>query len=146
MCEVYKDPENQCDKVSVVITMPAGAQNVTVQISEDGLSATIKYKWSETMYDMSDLYAKMLAAGTVTLHHPKILMINAGLEKYRNRIDAAPESAIKINFPIKVQTSAGSWTKFGVRRDNGTQIMVVDLTGFVKSYNTKISDSVVDFD
>lgn len=146
VCETYKNPGDQCDKVTAMIIMPGGTQNVSVNISEDDLSANIKYKWSKTMYDMEDVYSKMLAANTITLHHPRILAINTGLTKYRSRIDEAPESCIKIDFPIKVQTSAGSWSKFGVRRGDGTQIMVLDLTGFVKSYNTKISDSVVEFD
>lgn len=144
VCEVYKDPENQCEKVALVIDMPGGAQKVTIQISDDGATATIKYQWCKTMIDMPDLFRKMLAFRDI--HHPRILCIKNGLEKYRQRIDAAPEAMMTICLPIRVQTSSDSWSHVGVKRDDGTQILMADITGYVKNYNTKLINTVVQFD
>lgn len=71
------------------------------------------------MFDMQDLHRKMLANIQINIHHPRILCIKNGLEKYRQRIDAAPEASIKVTLPI---------------------------TGYVKNYNTKLIDTVVQFD
>lgn len=145
VCEVYQDPDNQCEKLSLVVSLPAGASNVKVETTDDGETAIVKYQWSKTMIDMGDLYQKLLANRQIGLHHPRILSIKNGLGKNRQRIDA-PDGLMKITLPIKVQTGIDSWSKFGVKRDDGTQILVVDFTGFVKSTNKKTTDAAVVFD
>lgn len=140
ICEVYKDPQSELDKVSLVLTLPAGAQNVTIEITDGGDTATIKFKWIQSMYNMRDLFGKMIAAKQITIHHPRILCIKNGLEKYRKRMDLAPEATVKIMLPIKVQTSADSWSYNPLKRDDGTLILLADFTGYVKVYTAKIRD------
>lgn len=144
ICEVYKDPESELDKVAMVLTMPAGAQNVTIEISDGGDTATIKYKWIQSMYSMRDLFARMMATRQIAIHHPRVMCIKKGLEKSRKRIDTAPEGLIKITLPITVQTSADSWSQNPVKKDDGTLILMADFTGYVKEYTAKIRE--VDFD
>ena len=144
ICETYKDPENQCEKVAVVITVPAGSQNVKIDISDNGTTATVKYNWSKTMFDMQDLHRKMLANKQINIHHPRILCIKNGLEKYRQR--RKPEASIKVTLPKTVQTASDSWSHSGLKRDDGTQVLIADFTGYVKNYNTKLTDTVVQSD
>lgn len=140
LCESYKDPETANEKVALVVSLPAGAQNVTIELSDNGDTATVKYFWASTMYDMAELYGKMLAKKQIDLHHPRILCIKNGLEKCRKRNDEAPEAAIKVNFPIKVQTGGDSWSMSGVKKQDGTQVLMADFSGFVNDYHAKIRD------
>lgn len=146
ICEIYKDPDNQCEKVAMVVSMPAGVDNVLLHLAEDGLSVKITYEWSSTMYDMNDLYKKLSRTERLPMQHPRVLCVKNALEKFRDRIDTAPMGEITLKFPIKVQTLTDSWSQSGVGRDDGTQILIGDFTGHQKIYNTKLSDSVVKFD
>lgn len=140
ICEMYKDPETELDKVALVLTLPAGAQNVTLETSDGGDTVTIKYKWVQAMYNMRDLFSKMIAAKQITSYHPRVLCIKKGLEKSRKRMDAAPEGMVRIMLPIRVQTSAETWSYNPVKRDDGTLILMADFTGYVKEYTAKIRD------
>lgn len=146
LCEIYKDPENQLDKVLLAVNVPGGAQNVKLELNTEGTAVTLKYNWAKIMYDMDDMFKTAIASKKITSYHPKILSLKGGLEKRRPRIDVAPESIITINLPIRVQTGADSWTKSGAMREDGSQVVMGDFSGFVKEYQSKISDANVIFD
>lgn len=146
ICEKYKDPSNQCEKLALVMQLPSGASNVKIELSDDGVSAIITYQWARSMFNMESLYQKQLTSQQLHIHHPKILCIKNGLQKYRQRIDIAPEAVVKVNLPIKVQTSRESWTKSGVKCEDGSHVLLADFTGFIKNYNTKVADSAVEFE
>ncbi|KAJ6647980.1 hypothetical protein Bhyg_03205 [Pseudolycoriella hygida] len=135
LCEMYKEPENQLEKVVVAVSLPGGAQNVRVEVSEDGMQCLVKYGWPKTMYTMDDLFRKQLE-NKVNIVHPKVICFQV-----RQRIDAIPDSVIKVNLPIKVQTAIDSWTKGGAKRDDGTNMAYAEFQGYVKEYNKKTSES-----
>lgn len=142
----FKDPDTQLEKVIIAVSLPGGVKNVKTELNDDGTRLLVKYAWPQPIFDMEDLFRKQLADQLINLHHPKVLCVQNGLEKVRKRIDAAPESLLTLNLPIKVQTSSDSWTKSGIKRDDGTQLVLVELTGYVKQYNKKITDETVTFD
>lgn len=146
VCEIYKNLENQMDMVILVVCVPSGAQDVKMELNDEGVTATIKYKWSKVICNMEDLFKKPLATNQVTVDHPKILSINAALQNLTNGIDNVPESEIQVRLPIKVQTAPETWTKRGVSRDDGSQIVVAEFLGYVKGYKTKLCDSSVLFE
>lgn len=137
VCEMFIDPETASDKVALVVSLPAAAQNVTIEVSDNGEAASIKYFWPSAMYEMGVLFGKMLAKKELDLYHPRVLCIKNGLEKCRKRNDEAPEAAIKVVFPIKVQTGGESWSMSGVKKADGTQVLMAEFTGYVKDYNIK---------
>lgn len=145
LCEIYKDPDTQMDMVLLVMCVPGGAQNVTIDLNHDGTAAIIKYNWSKVMFNVEDLFKKFVAAKEMTLHHPKVSCVKSGLEKCRFRIDAAPETTTTINLPIKVQTASNTWKRHGVARDDGSQVIIVEFLGYVKEYHKKMSDSCIIF-
>lgn len=139
-------PNTETDKVLIVVSLPGGAQNTKVELHEDGLSVSVKYCWAKTIYNVKDLFKKQLSAGELQEYHPLVLSVKAGLAEARKKIDLAPESVIKIVLPIKVQTAVDSWEKWGVKRDDGTQIVLATFAGFDKDYVKKASDEAVKFD
>lgn len=134
------------DMVILVVCVPGGAKDVKMELNDEGVMATIKYKWSNVVCNMEDLFKKPLATSHVTIHHPKILCIKAALQNFTNEIDNVPESEIQVRLPIRVQTTPESWTKRGVSRDDGSQIVIAEFLGYVKDYNTKLYDSSVLFE
>lgn len=146
LCEIYKDPENQMDKVLVAVSMPGGAHNIKMELNNDGTAVIWKYSWARIMYDMNDMFKKEIIGGQITSYHPKVLCFKNGLERRRHRIDADPHATITITLPIKVQTGEGTWKKSGALRADGSQVVTADFFGFVKDYNKKIADENVVFD
>lgn len=117
-----------------------------LELSDDGTMVMIKYQWAKAMFDMEDLFKKQLASNHITILHPKVLCLKNALSENRQRIDMAPEAIVKINLPTKVQTASGSWQKSGIKREDGTEVVIGDFTGYIKNYNKKITDTTVVFD
>lgn len=141
LCNVYKDPDNQFEKVVLIAMLPGGSTNSRIELSDDGLIAYVKYSWSRTMIRMEDLFKRQLDNNEITTHHPKILCIQDALENVRHRRDLCPESVIKVNLPIRVQTAIDSWTKGGLKRPDGTDIAYGEFKGFIKEYNKTLNDT-----
>lgn len=136
LCNMFKDPDNQFEKVAMAVLLPSGAQNVRVELSQDGMTALVKYGWPKTMYTMEDLFKKHLANKQTTVCDPKVTCFKDALENVRERVDACPQSMIKVNLPIKVQTAVDSWMKGGIVRDDGTHVAYAEFKGHIKEYNT----------
>ncbi|KAJ6642859.1 hypothetical protein Bhyg_07815 [Pseudolycoriella hygida] len=45
-----------------------------------------------------------------------------------------------------VQTASDSWTKGGIKRDDGTHIAFAEFKGYIKDYNKKVEESHLIFD
>lgn len=58
-----------------------------------------------------------------------MLCFKAGLAQFRKKVDVAPDSIIKVGLPIKVQKAVDSWKKWGVVRDDGTQVLIAVFSG-----------------
>lgn len=43
LCNVYKDPDNQFQKVVLIAVLPGGSTNSRIELSDDGLIAYVKY-------------------------------------------------------------------------------------------------------
>lgn len=145
VCEKYKDPESQLEKVIVAISLPGGSQCVRVDVQEDGKSITIKYNWTKPMYVVEELFKPNLAKNDFEVYHPKILAIQRGLESHRKKIDSTPQGELRIKLPIKVQTSPLTHSKSGIMKKDGTLITIIELTGYAKEYNSKVVDATVTF-
>lgn len=144
--EKFKDPVTEYEKLLVVVSLPSGSKNVKAELGDDGITVTIKYAWPKTMYDIQDLFKKQLTSKQFHLYHPMVLCYKNGLENVRKKIDMAPESSIKVNLPMKVQTAVDSWKHWGVIRDDGTQVFLAELSGYVKEYIKKSADESVIFE
>lgn len=146
LCNTFKDPFTQLDKVILAVCLPGGAKNIRIDIDDDGMSATVKYKWPKTSYVMSDLFESKLSPRGMQIYHPMIVALNNMLEKARARIDTAPESVITVKLPIKVQSTLDPTDHWGITRKAGAKIVVVVFTGYVKQYSKKIADYNVKFE
>ncbi|KAJ6634577.1 hypothetical protein Bhyg_13151 [Pseudolycoriella hygida] len=141
LCDMYKDPDNQFENVVLAVLLPSGIRNVRVELNNDGMAAIVKYVWPATMFNIEDLYKKSLSNNEINIFHPKVLCFKNALEKVRARVDASPEGVINVNLPIKVQTASDSWTKGGIKRDDGTHIAFAEFKGYIKDYNKKVEES-----
>lgn len=145
LCDVYKDPDTQCEKVILAFSLPGGVKNVRLEINDDGSVVTIKYDWPETSFNVLDLFKQKLEAKELQNYHPMILSLQSSLENVRSRIDLSPETNVDIKLPIAVQSTPDSYAKWGVKRANGTLILVATFTGYMKIYSKKVADATVDF-
>lgn len=139
ICETYKNPETRLDVVLLMVNLPGGALNT------EGTVVTIKYNWPKAMYNVNDLFKNFVAAGDFAIIHPKVLAVGNALEKCRASIDSAPEGAIVITLPMKVQTGLNTWSKFGISRNDGTQIVMMEFMGYVKDYHKTKEDAKIVF-
>lgn len=146
VCETYKDPSSRMDVVLVMVNLPGGAQNVQIELNNDGTILTMTYNWAKAWYNATNLFSKFVTAKELTMHHPKVLAVENALEKCRLRMDSAPESTMTIKLPIKVQTAPETWKKNGIARDDGMQIVMVEFIGYVKDYHKMKLHAAVVFD
>lgn len=146
LCETYIDPESLNQKVVMVLCLPSGAQNPKVELSDDGATAMVKCSWSKSIYEMEDLFKVPLAAATLNISHPKIMCLKNGLTKARKPVDVTPDTLIKVDLPIKVQTDPASWMHSGVKREDGTMAIVATFAGYINGYTKKVVDSTVKFE
>lgn len=140
ICQIYIDPVTENQKVLAVVSLPGGAQNVKIDLATDGLSATVKYSWAKSMYDVEDLFKTQLDAREFGAYHPMLLCMKQGLALARKKMDVAPAASIKVELPIKCQTSTNSWKKWGVVRDDGAQVLIADFNGLVNEYVVKTAN------
>lgn len=145
ICETYKNPETRLDVVLLMIDLPGGAHSITPELNTEGTAVTIKYSWPKTMYDVNDLFKNFVAAGDFAIIHPKVLAVGNALEKCRANIDSAPEGAILITLPIKVQTGLNTWSKFGIVRKDGMQVVMFEFMGYVKDYHKTKQNAMIVF-
>lgn len=97
----------------------------------DGTRAIVKYVWPKTMFTMEDLIKKQLEQQFISPHHPKVLCIQRALEKVRKIVGICPEAMIKVALPIRVETAIDSWTKGGLKRDDGAEIAYTEFKGYI---------------
>lgn len=97
------------------------------------------------MYVVDDLFRAQLERKQLTKHHPMVLCFKAGVQEARKRIDFAPAASFKVNLPIKVQITPGTWKKWGIVRPDGTQVLFATFTGLPKDYIVTETDETVEF-
>lgn len=146
LCETYKDPDTSHEKVVLAVALPSGAQNVKVELTDDGKMVIINYNWPNTMFDMKDMFKKQFAGKQIDIYHPKVVCLNNALENMRKCSDNAPNASIKVNLPLMVQTSTDTWTKSGLRREDGTQVIIAEFKGYIRNICEPLTDSTVTFD
>jgi hypothetical protein len=56
-------------------------------------------------------------------YHPEVVALQAELEKFREKVDEAPKGLIEVSLPITVQTDTVTWTKDGIKRDDGSLVL-----------------------
>ena len=94
---------------------------------------------------MNDLFAYWVKKKSLELYHPKVVALQAELEKFREKVDEAPKGVIEISIPITVQTDTATWTKDGIKRDDGSLVLMVELQAYQKTYTVKQTDTSVVF-
>lgn len=139
-------PETETEKVLLVATLPGGAQNLKVELHDDGVGVSIKYFWPKIMYNVDDLFRKKLRMPGFHQYHPMILCFKNELAQVRKKIDVAPDGIIKVVLPVQVQTAIGSWEKWGEKREDGSQVVLASFSCFIKDYVKKVADESVVFD
>lgn len=144
--EKFSDPHTQNDMVLIVVCLPSGSQNVDIDLNEDGTKAIIKYNWTLTLYDMADLFKSDLIKKKLAMYHPKILACSNGLKRVRPKIDVPPESKIFIKLPIKVETALKFRSRQGIKRDDGTMILMAEFKGLMNQYIKTSSHTFVSFE
>ncbi|KAJ6639446.1 hypothetical protein Bhyg_12191 [Pseudolycoriella hygida] len=137
ICEQFKDPETEINKVLLVALLPGGATNIKVELHERGLV--------ETMFNANDLFKRQLQENGFQIYHPMVLSFKAGLKKARKRVNARPESTMKVELPLEVQTSEDSWKRWGESRADGSQILLVEFSSQITDYVKKSVDECVVF-
>lgn len=85
VCKTYTDPASENEKVLMVVSLPGGSEDIRLEIDDEGLSATIKYSWTKSMYDVADLFKKQLASQELTAHHPMLVCFKQGLTQSRKK-------------------------------------------------------------
>lgn len=58
----FKNPLDQSARVLLAVTLPSGAENVTVDIVDDGDAVTIAFDWCKELYKPELLFATELRA------------------------------------------------------------------------------------
>lgn len=144
ICEKYMDPDTEIDRVYVSLNLPGGAECAQLSLNNNGTHAVVTYNWPKAMYTMDEQFKT--DATVEQKFHPKVIAVKKGLQKVRANIDAAPKGTITIKLPIKVQTHTSSWTKRGISKIDGSQMIIGDFQGITKDYNIKLESSIVKFD
>ncbi len=142
----YVCPVTDTEKVLLAATVPAGVQDLKVELHDDGIGVSIKYSWPKVMYSTDDLFRKKLTTEGFNAYHPMILSFKNALENVRKKIDVAPDGVMKFTLPVKVQTGIGSWEKWGAKREDGSHAVMAAFSCYVKDYIKKLSDESVVYD
>lgn len=143
ICETFIEPETGVEKVILVISLPSGAQNTEIDVSNDGKIVKIAYYWSQAIYNYHSLFKTELEHEKV--YHPMFVALQKGLQKVRTTIEEAPKSIIQVGLPIKVQTTSGSWTNKGITCKDSV-IVIAKFQGFHKDYYKKKEETIVKFE
>lgn len=67
----------------MVVTLPGGAQNLNVELQDDGYWVLIEYSWPKTMFNVKDLFKYQLDAGQFQVYHPMLTCFIAGLVQFQ---------------------------------------------------------------
>lgn len=145
ICKTFTDPDSETTNVLLVISLPGGCDEVKIEVCDDGRGAVIRYFWPGSMYDVKDLFKKQLDQKTLTTQHAMIACFKAGLAESRKRIDFAPAASMKVSLPMQVQKVPGTWKKWGIIRDDGTQVLICVFSGLVTEYIITETDTPVTF-
>lgn len=97
------------------------------------------------MYDFVDMFRDSLKFWDMKMYHPKIVALQKDLEHVRDSADSIPTTSILLDLPIPVQTDSTSIIRRGIKRDDGTHVILVELMGLQKKYAIKESDSLIEF-
>lgn len=136
--EVFPDPVTEKKKLIIVYALPGGATNgdfILVGSGPGTNMARITYTWPKVMYDIDALFAKTIAAKPEEKYHPKITALKEGLKKNRESKGEAPIGVVNLNLPIPVLTAEETIIRKGGQiKENGTVLLIVELTAFESLY------------
>ncbi len=134
--EVFLDHVTQNKKLIIVASLPATEGDFNLLGAGPGSNiARITYKWPEACYNVDRLFRKSIASGALPDCHPKIVALKRGLQRNRASVSKAPVGVINLNLPISVLTSESSIDrKGGLDRENGTYLLIIELTAFNTAY------------
>ena len=140
---VYRD-ETQKEKLSLLVALPGGCDDVEFSLVGGGggsSTARITYCWPKSLYNIDHIFGKSCQAP----FHPKIMGFKKELENNRETVDAIPRSILELKLPIPVQTAIDSYTFSGGVKDDGTRLLMADLTAYQNNYTHKQADKKVKF-
>lgn len=145
VCKAFTDPDTDSQKVLLVISLPGGCDDVKVEVADQGRMAIIRYQWTKSMYDVKDLFKVQLERGEFSSQHALISCFKAGLAESRKRIDFAPVSTMKVSLPIQVQKVPDTWKKWGIFREDGTQVLICIFSAIATEYVISETEDAVKF-
>jgi hypothetical protein len=124
--------------------LPIGATEVrfTLVCSGPGSRlAIIDYLWPE----IENLFAEEIKQGEFADCHPKIIALKEDLKFTREYLSEAPKGSIELALPIPVQTASNTIKRYGKKRKDGSQTMIVELTAFQTSYTVDPKHCKIEF-
>lgn len=139
---VFMDPETNCESVAVLYLLPSGVDTASVSIPENNNGSSryieIEYDWPQPMYDMDFFFREDLQKKTFQTYHPLIQCLHSELRRHRTNVDEQPESCVRVNLPIPVQSDTSSYTHridaFTMESKVTAQVLFVRMKAFQTSY------------
>jgi hypothetical protein len=144
LMQTYKDPNTHQEMLILAVLMHSGVTNVTFDLNSDGTQATITYNWPKVMFNVDNMFSKLVNNGTIPAYHPKIMALENELETTRKSKIEIPIAQTIINLLIKVETSISSFVKYGVKRPDGFQVLIIELAGLSSNYSKDIK--IIEFE
>ena len=148
LMEVYLDPDTNSEMLIILASLPGGVTHVEFSLVGSGpgsSTARITYNWPKISFNMEAVFAKKIASGMPSCH-PKIVALKNGLKATRSCIDEIPQGVIELTLPIPVLTNADSIFRSGGKKEDGSMLLIVELTAYQTAYTVKKEDTKIVFE
>lgn len=143
---VYFDHIKKLDIVCVAVSVISGARNVDFFLSEDNVTLNVTYAWPSGIYSPEELFrSKLKGDNPWTIDHPKIYAFNNRLLECDLSDKSLPQASIVLTLPMKVQRENGTWTKSGVKTNDGL-IVMLEFQAFQKKRVIEDADTSIVFE
>lgn len=117
------------EKVVIILDLPGGSGDYGWEFNDNGDAITIFVNWSQSLYDVSDLFRSYLNAGVITLDHPKLhAMQNESLRQGFSSKNI-PQSQLYVELGKRVHKDDGTWN-VDEFQDSGKKILLFEFSGF----------------
>ena len=134
---VFECPDSGVKQVVSICALPSGvseAEFILPDTVDGAWYYNILFGWPAPMYDMKILFENELTTGKLKEDHPMISSLNAELVNHHDAIEAVPQTRIKVNLSIPVQTDSDTFSHRieTIMGPNGitNQVMIAKMNSF----------------
>lgn len=142
----YKDPDSGEEKLTLIVPLPAGAQEPRSELNGSGSVCHISYTWPKICYQPSELFRLITKNPLIPGFHPKVVGLESELANFRQKLDEEPRARVNIQLPIVVQTDKSKIKRQGLKGPNGQNLVVIELTAMPSDYNETLDETLISFD